>query len=35
GAETARRSAASRGAAEGREGIASFLEKRKPGWMAG
>jgi methylglutaconyl-CoA hydratase len=34
-AETARRIAAIRVSAEGREGIASFLEKRKPGWMAG
>ena len=31
-AETARRIAAIRVAPEGREGIASFLEKRKPGW---
>jgi len=29
---TARRIAATRASAEGREGIASFLEKRKPGW---
>ena len=34
-AETARRIAAIRVSAEGREGIASFLEKRKPGWTAG
>lgn len=34
-AETARRIAEIRVGAEGREGIASFLEKRKPGWTAG
>jgi len=34
-AETARRIAAIRVSPEGREGIASFLEKRKPGWTAG
>ena len=33
-AETARRIAAIRVSAEGREGIAAFLEKRKPGWMS-
>jgi len=31
-AETARRIADMRASAEGREGIASFLEKRKPAW---
>jgi methylglutaconyl-CoA hydratase len=30
--ETARRIAAARASEEGREGIASFLEKRKPRW---
>jgi methylglutaconyl-CoA hydratase len=30
--ETARRIAAIRSSAEGREGIAAFLERRKPGW---
>jgi methylglutaconyl-CoA hydratase len=34
-AETAARIAEIRAGAEGREGIASFLEKRKPGWVAG
>jgi methylglutaconyl-CoA hydratase len=34
-AETARRIAAIRVSPEGREGIAAFLEKRKPGWMSG
>jgi methylglutaconyl-CoA hydratase len=33
-ADTAARIAAIRVGAEGREGIASFLEKRKPGWAA-
>ena len=33
-AETARRIAQTRTSAEGREGIASFLEKRKPKWVA-
>jgi len=33
--DTAHRIADIRASAEGREGIASFLEKRKPGWMAG
>ena len=33
-AETARRIAQTRASAEGREGIASFLEKRKPKWVA-
>jgi methylglutaconyl-CoA hydratase len=33
--ETARRIAAIRVSPEGREGIAAFLEKRKPGWMSG
>jgi methylglutaconyl-CoA hydratase len=33
--ETARRIAAIRVSAEGREGISAFLEKRKPGWMSG
>jgi methylglutaconyl-CoA hydratase len=32
-AETARRIAATRASAEGKEGIASFLEKRKPKWV--
>ena len=31
-ADTARRIAEIRGSPEGREGVASFLEKRKPGW---
>lgn len=30
--DTARRIAEARAAAEGREGVAAFLEKRKPGW---
>jgi len=30
--ETARRIAAARASAEGKEGIAAFLERRKPGW---
>jgi methylglutaconyl-CoA hydratase len=34
-ADTARRIAEIRGSPEGREGIASFLEKRKPSWVAG
>lgn len=34
-AETARRIADIRAGAEGREGIASFLEKRKPRWTSG
>jgi methylglutaconyl-CoA hydratase len=33
--ETARRIAAIRVSPEGREGIAAFLEKRRPGWMSG
>ena len=33
--ETARRIAAVRASEEGREGIRSFLEKRKPGWVPG
>ena len=33
-AETAKRIAETRTSAEGREGIASFLEKRKPKWVA-
>ena len=33
-AETARRIAAVRASAEGREGVASFLEKRKPKWVS-
>jgi methylglutaconyl-CoA hydratase len=33
-AETARRIAEIRVGAEGREGIASFLEKRKPSWTS-
>jgi len=33
-AETARRIAATRTSAEGKEGIASFLEKRKPRWVS-
>ena len=32
-AETARRIAATRASSEGREGIASFLQKRKPKWV--
>lgn len=32
--ETARRIAALRGSAEGREGITAFLERRKPAWLA-
>jgi methylglutaconyl-CoA hydratase len=32
--ETARRIAAIRASAEGKEGVSAFLEKRKPGWMA-
>ncbi|MEA2783045.1 MAG: methylglutaconyl-CoA hydratase [Rhodospirillaceae bacterium] len=32
-AETARRIARRRATAEGREGVAAFLEKRKPGWQ--
>ena len=35
GVETSRRIAARRGAAEGREGIAAFLEKRAPSWRSG
>jgi methylglutaconyl-CoA hydratase len=31
-AETATRIAARRASAEGREGLAAFLERRKPGW---
>ncbi len=31
--DTARRIAAIRASAEGKEGVASFLEKRKPGWV--
>jgi methylglutaconyl-CoA hydratase len=31
--ETARRIAAIRASAEGKEGVSAFLEKRKPGWM--
>jgi methylglutaconyl-CoA hydratase len=31
--DTARRIAAIRASAEGRDGVAAFLEKRKPGWM--
>ena len=34
-ADTARRIAEIRGSAEGKEGVASFLEKRKPSWVAG
>jgi methylglutaconyl-CoA hydratase len=33
--ETARRIAEIRASPEGREGIAAFLEKRKPGWLSG
>jgi methylglutaconyl-CoA hydratase len=33
-AETARRIAHQRASAEGREGVAAFLEKRKPGWQS-
>jgi methylglutaconyl-CoA hydratase len=33
-ADTATRIAATRASAEGKEGIQSFLEKRKPGWVA-
>jgi methylglutaconyl-CoA hydratase len=32
-ADTAKRIAAIRASAEGKEGVASFLEKRKPGWV--
>lgn len=32
-AETSRRIAEIRASAEGKEGVAAFLEKRKPGWM--
>jgi methylglutaconyl-CoA hydratase len=32
--ETSRRIAAIRAGAEGKEGVAAFLEKRKPGWMS-
>ena len=32
-AETARRIASIRASAEGKEGVTSFLEKRKPGWV--
>jgi methylglutaconyl-CoA hydratase len=32
-ADTARRIAEIRGSAEGKEGVASFLEKRKPSWV--
>jgi methylglutaconyl-CoA hydratase len=34
-ADTARRIAEIRGSAEGKEGVASFLEKRKPSWVTG
>ena len=34
-AETARRIARLRATGEGREGVAAFLEKRKPGWRSG
>ena len=33
--DTAWRIADSRAGAEGREGVAAFLEKRRPGWAAG
>jgi methylglutaconyl-CoA hydratase len=33
--DTARRIAEIRASEEGREGIASFLEKRKPKWLSG
>ena len=33
--DTARRIAEIRASPEGREGIASFLEKRKPKWLSG
>jgi len=33
-AETAKRIADIRASAEGREGIAAFLEKRKPSWSS-
>ena len=33
-AETARRIADIRASAEGKEGIQSFLDKRKPAWLA-
>ena len=33
-AETAKRIAEIRGSPEGREGIAAFLEKRKPSWCS-
>jgi methylglutaconyl-CoA hydratase len=33
-ADTADRIAAIRASNEGREGVASFLEKRKPSWLA-
>ena len=32
-ADSARRIAAIRASAEGKEGVASFLEKRKPSWL--
>jgi methylglutaconyl-CoA hydratase len=32
--ETARRIAAARASAEGQEGIAAFLERRKPNWQS-
>jgi methylglutaconyl-CoA hydratase len=32
-ADTAERIAAIRASAQGREGVASFLEKRKPAWL--
>jgi methylglutaconyl-CoA hydratase len=31
--DTSKRIAAIRAGAEGKEGVASFLEKRKPGWV--
>ena len=34
-ADTAERIARVRASAEGREGVASFLEKRKPAWASG